>query len=96
MSSPPDDRDGLLKPAQIAVPLGISRNQCYRLLRSEIPYLHISVGTVRILLVDREKCTADHHNTYRQDVDEYEQKRYLCGKEEAGNVLCRVVSALPK
>lgn len=72
MLNPPDDRDRLLKPGEIALLLSISRTQAYRLLRSEIPCLHIGASTIRVKAIDLERYLADHRDAHGQDLDRHE------------------------
>jgi excisionase family DNA binding protein len=50
----------LLKPAQVAEILGVSKTQVYRLMATELPCLRFGGATVRVRPADLDKYLEDH------------------------------------
>lgn len=73
MLNPPDDRDRLLKPIEVALILRVSRTQIYRLLRTELPAIRFGGSTVRVLSGDLWKYIDDHKNLSGQAGDRPEK-----------------------
>ena len=61
----------LLKPAEVALILRVSRTQIYRLMRTELPCIRFGGGTVRIRSGDLEQYLMDHLETNGKNGDQH-------------------------
>jgi excisionase family DNA binding protein len=59
----------LLKPAEVALILRVSRTQIYRLMHSELPCIRFGGGTVRIRAGDLEQYLVNHLETHNKNGD---------------------------
>ncbi len=62
----------LLKPAEVAILLGVSRTQIYRLLRSELPCVVFGGHTVRIRQVDLAQYIVGHLDDHGKNGNDHE------------------------